>query len=609
MTDHELAINEMTETDESRRRLVYIPIERLFPHPDNPRKDLGDLAELTDSIIANGVMQNLTVVPSINSTDEYTAMLDGTVKCSAAYREHSVNHAFQGDYTIIIGHRRHAAAVLAGTKELPCVVTDMDYPTQIATMMTENLQRVDLTIYEQAQGFKQLSMDFGMSIERIAEKTGFSASTVRRRLKLCELNQDTLKEVSGRQISMADFERLYKIEDPKLRDEALKEIGTANFNSKCYAAEQQEALKKKIDAWRKLCLDAGMIEITEKEGQNDKYKWVYNFCTAEPTHSAIEPYLNGQQLYFYVNRWGYTYLKTIKTEDAPKSPEQIEREKKEQEREDACAALKEAFERAYKLRYDFIDSFNETRAEKVLPEIMRMAARANLEFCNGADEETFWSLMGGSEERWSEIEDDEHEIFESVKDGVTRIPHCAALAMAYATFNDAPTAKTYNYWGQYSENERLAALYEHLCELGYEMSDEERELLHGTSELYYRDEGEGPSIAPDEADEEHEPSDPPSEPSEPASKGMTRFEYIKQLSDEERKARYDIDPHEMEDVETPEDLASNILWICPSGGSRACEHSDDKTDCLACIVAWLLETSENGFDEHMYENEEDTSND
>ena len=43
--------------------LVYIPIEQLYPHPDNPRKDLGDLTELADSIKANGVLQNLTVVP------------------------------------------------------------------------------------------------------------------------------------------------------------------------------------------------------------------------------------------------------------------------------------------------------------------------------------------------------------------------------------------------------------------------------------------------------------------------------------------------------------------------------------------------------------------
>jgi ParB family chromosome partitioning protein len=51
------------EDAHKKGNLVYISTEELFPHPDNPRKDLGDLTELADSIRTNGVMQNLTVVP------------------------------------------------------------------------------------------------------------------------------------------------------------------------------------------------------------------------------------------------------------------------------------------------------------------------------------------------------------------------------------------------------------------------------------------------------------------------------------------------------------------------------------------------------------------
>ena len=51
------------DDDDTPDGLVYIPVEDLYPHPDNPRKDLGDLTELADSIKANGVLQNLTVVP------------------------------------------------------------------------------------------------------------------------------------------------------------------------------------------------------------------------------------------------------------------------------------------------------------------------------------------------------------------------------------------------------------------------------------------------------------------------------------------------------------------------------------------------------------------
>ena len=86
-----------------------IPIDQLHPHPQNPRKDLGDLSELAASIKASGIYQNLTVVP-------------GTY-----------------GYTVVIGHRRLAAAKLAGLTELPCIVRSMTEQEQIATMMLENM--------------------------------------------------------------------------------------------------------------------------------------------------------------------------------------------------------------------------------------------------------------------------------------------------------------------------------------------------------------------------------------------------------------------------------------------------------------------------------------
>ena len=69
-------------------KITYISIDKLIPHPQNPRKELGDLTELADSIKANGVYQNLTVVEDGDDT-----------------------------YKIIIGHRRHAAAKIAGLTE------------------------------------------------------------------------------------------------------------------------------------------------------------------------------------------------------------------------------------------------------------------------------------------------------------------------------------------------------------------------------------------------------------------------------------------------------------------------------------------------------------
>lgn len=106
-------------------QIIYLPVEQLYPHPDNPRRELGDLTELSDSIKANGIYQNLTVVPR-HIDDKGEKMGSG--------------------YTVIIGHRRLAAAKQAGLKEVPCVIAEMTEQEQVQTMLLENMQRSDLKI-------------------------------------------------------------------------------------------------------------------------------------------------------------------------------------------------------------------------------------------------------------------------------------------------------------------------------------------------------------------------------------------------------------------------------------------------------------------------------
>lgn len=179
--------------------IVNIGVNHIHPHPDNPRKDLGDLSELVESIKKNGVMQNLTVIPQEGNPGEYTA---------------------------IIGHRRHAAAALAGIAELPCrIIEGMGQKEQVSTMLEENMQRNDLTIYEQAQGF-QMMLDLGETDDSIAEKTGFSKRTILHRLNIAKLDQDELQKKendSSFQLTLMDLYELEKVKDVKLRNKILKE--------------------------------------------------------------------------------------------------------------------------------------------------------------------------------------------------------------------------------------------------------------------------------------------------------------------------------------------------------------------------------------------------
>lgn len=166
-------------------KIVNIKVENIYPHPDNPRKDVGDVTELAESIKKNGIMQNLTVIPisAIREEPENQPEVD----------EISV----KSDFHALIGHRRLAAAKKAGLTEVPCkIVSKISKKEQVAVMLEENMHRNDLTVFEQAQGF-QMMLDLGETEESISDKTGFSKSTVKHRLNLAKLNQKELKKKNG----------------------------------------------------------------------------------------------------------------------------------------------------------------------------------------------------------------------------------------------------------------------------------------------------------------------------------------------------------------------------------------------------------------------------
>ena len=174
-----------------------IPIGWLEHHPENPRKDLGDLSELAESIKRQGIMQNLTIVPAEEErTGDYYM------------------------YWVVTGNRRLEASRMAGLKELPCMISDMDRPEQVATMLAENMHRADLTLYEQAKGI-QMMMDLGFSKEQVEERTGFSRQTIERRLAVAALPEKAAKEAVELGYDLIDLVDIAALEDPKKQEELL----------------------------------------------------------------------------------------------------------------------------------------------------------------------------------------------------------------------------------------------------------------------------------------------------------------------------------------------------------------------------------------------------
>ncbi|MBQ7391372.1 MAG: ParB/RepB/Spo0J family partition protein [Clostridia bacterium] len=445
-----------TETTESvEKKLVYIPITELHPHPDNPRKDLGDLSELAESIKVKGVMQNLTVVPRA-----------------------------EGGYTVIIGHRRMGASKLAGLTELPCVIVDMSPQEQVATMLLENMQRSDLTVYEQAQGF-QMMFDFGESIDSIAEKTGFSKTTVSRRLKMAELNQDTLKKVSERQLSLTDFDRLSKIEDIEERNKVLAEIGTRNFENALTKALSDQKDKANMKRWREALTERGIIEIPADDKWNhDKYEML-PYATLSGETDQLDEILQGDGPFYYCFDWGTLYLRKAKAVSAEDEAEKIRKAKRQDEERIKREGLSAAFERAYELRFNFVKGVSEATAKKHFPDIVRFLVELGCHFYAEFDWAMFAELAGVEVD---EDECDEDVVWEALKPSADNRTYYAALAYAYSISNDSANMKCYSWRFEFENNSTLNTIYAFLEKLGYEMSDEECELLNGESDLYIKPE-------------------------------------------------------------------------------------------------------------------------
>ncbi len=431
--------------------MILLPIEMLEHHPDNPRKDLGDLSELTDSIKKNGILQNLTVVPH------------------------------EDRYYVVIGNRRMEAAKKAGLLRLPCVVSDMNRQEQVLTMLAENMQRNDLTIYEQGWGF-QLAMDLGETVKSIAEKSGFSPQTVKRRAKLCELDQEKLQKVSYRQISVDELDRLNRIEDPKIRNMLLDFIGTPNFNNQCRReldAQNRRNLEKR---WRKVLTAAGLKEINYHRDcfGNTTYK-----CSKRPYLSctSISPsdYVRAKDEEFFAFNYGSVYFRREATPEERKG--EARDTVRQRERQYAQELLKEATARMFHLRRDFVFSVSEAQAKSHFDIITEFLIRNEWD---SRMDGGYWARY--QRERFSKEKLDVGKGYSQIKDYVENHPCQALLRHAWVLSADQDSLGYVDYSGAYRKNGRLDLIYEMLEKLGYEICDEELQLKNGTHPLFTKEE-------------------------------------------------------------------------------------------------------------------------
>ena len=444
--------------------LQYIEVSKIYPHPDNPRKNLGDIQELSDSIKANGVLQNLTVVPMSN-----------------------------GQYTVVIGDRRLAAAKKAGLSVVPCVAMEMTPQEQVRTMLMENIQRSDLTVYEQAQGF-QMMLDMGETVESIAKDCGFSQSTVRRRVRLLELDADKFKKSEARGATLQDYAQLEKIETPELKNKALDAIGTANFRDVLKKAIEEEKNLRRMAQWE-TDLEAFALKIEKRDCVGSTavpMDYVTNYGIWSPKDKMVErPEDAGEVRYYYlVGTNGIDLYKD--RQERVETEEERQRKENDRARNRVKAELREITERHYSLRVEFVSDFS--AAKKHLVEICKYAVGAIVGDGEYGRDEINAELTGELLDLGIDDNTDYPAFTAMVEECADEHPEYALLVCAYASVD----ADDNGYWDErwntdkreyeivHEPNSELDRLYNFLVSLGYEMSDEEKAMRDGTHQLLSR---------------------------------------------------------------------------------------------------------------------------
>lgn len=460
------------------KTIVYIPIENLYPHKDNPRQNVGDVSELTESIKAKGVLQNLTVVPS----------------------------AIPDKYTVIIGHRRLAAAKLAGLTELPCTIVEMSYEDQVATMLVENMQRSDLTIYEEAKGF-QMMLNLGKSVQDVSAMSGFSESTVRRRVKLAELDEKKFKKAVDRGATLFDFAELDKIEDPEIRNEVLGSLGTGGWKNKLEAAINAQNCKKDMIKWeRQISQFAERLDRidwgVEKYGYiGDRKIRLEYFKTwnqwSSKGQDAEKPQRDAEWYFVVGDKEITLYMKWKRDEEAERLAAQ--RRARDDRHRALTAQLKEISERHRKLRLDFVKKFDQYKLKSTF--VLELATEAMIHaqrygggyYSASKSLKDLAHMLGiGYKENHDNVELNWQD-FTSEK---LQRPERTALITAMWIldrgdyFIDRWDSETSRYRCQYQENKRLDQLYVILSSLGYLSSPEEVEMRRGTHKLLHVEEEE-----------------------------------------------------------------------------------------------------------------------
>lgn len=190
--------------DRTKQKLTFIPISRVQPNPAQPRRRFNsdELCALADSISENGLIQPIIV------------------------------RRQGGAYVLIAGERRLRAAKIAGLREIQAVITDCGNRESATLAIIENLQRKDLSIFEEAGAIHSLIKEWGLTQEEAAKRLSMSQPALANKLRLLRLLPSEQRIIEENKLTERHARAILKLDNPEDRAKVLDAIVKNGLNVK-----------------------------------------------------------------------------------------------------------------------------------------------------------------------------------------------------------------------------------------------------------------------------------------------------------------------------------------------------------------------------------------
>ena len=186
----------------NNKEIIKINLDKITPNRYQPREIFRDetLLELKNSIISYGIIQPI-----------------------------SVRKLKENNYEIVAGERRYKAAKLAGLKEIPSIVVEIEEKDSANIALIENIQREDLNFIEEAKAYAQIMKEFEITQEELAKKIGKNQSNIANKIRILKLPDNIKEKLLTNDLTERHGRALLKIKEKIIQEEIINKVIEKNL--------------------------------------------------------------------------------------------------------------------------------------------------------------------------------------------------------------------------------------------------------------------------------------------------------------------------------------------------------------------------------------------